>query len=125
MKYLVPINCPVLTFSSVITLYPQKALEYVAKGLGEQWVHLSWGSGQVAEAPKRLIETGPSGSPQPDAVKWQPLWALSARFMLSDAGSSAYFLPSHAFTDQLSWLPSSFTSLHQTQWQSCVSRSYP
>lgn len=76
VKYLVPINCPVLTFNSVIKLYPQKALEYVAKGLGEQWVHLSWGSDQVAEAPERLIETGPSGSPRPDAVKRQPLWGF-------------------------------------------------
>lgn len=36
-----PINCPVLTFNNVIKLYPQKALEYIVKGLGELWVHLN------------------------------------------------------------------------------------
>lgn len=53
----------------------------------------------MAKAPERLIETRPSGSARPDAVQGQTPHVLSARFVLSDAGSSACFSPSHAFTD--------------------------
>ena len=98
VKSLVPINCLVLTFSRVTKLYPQNAPEYIA--LGDLWVCPTWSSGQVAEAPERLIETSPRGCPRPAAVPVvSACGALSAPFVLSDARSSACFSLSHAFTD--------------------------
>lgn len=110
LKYLVPINCPILTFNNITKSYPQNALEYVAKGLRDLRVHPTW-----------CVRLSGQGSIKTD-------WNKPVRFSMTSCSSG--------FTNcqlNLCWMMLALLSgscqvvlswIQLSQYQSCVSRSH-
>lgn len=98
VKYAVPMCCPVLTFNSV-TKSAHKKPRSICQGCRGALVPPQLELRPGVAAPEGMVKNQPTWLSVPAALPVVCCCeAWSAQIVLSDAGSPACFLPSHAFT---------------------------